>query len=163
MYVCLRSSNLSQLSQRPRLITEVSYNFPFPLKYSYTYIFPFVSVLAKGIYHCTCIWVYFKIFTYVCMWKYTLYNFIRIPFEFCFFKIYQFFKQTIPFSSSLIIDSFFITNCCTYHVSVYLICDVLRTQLYNHHTYDVSQRLNVLIILENFCLGNRETARKMGS
>ena len=115
MYVCLRSSNLSQLSQRPRLITEVSYNFPFPLKYSYTYIFPFVSVLAKGIYHCTCIWVYFKIFTYVCMWKYTLYNFIRIPFEFCFFKIYQFFKQTIPFSSSLIIDSFFITNCCTYH------------------------------------------------
>ena len=27
------------------------------------------------------------------------------------------------------------------HVCVTLICDVLFTQLYNHHTFDVSQRL----------------------
>ena len=107
MYVCLRSSNLSQLSQRPRSITEVSYNSPFPLKCFDLYIQFFFLRL--------CIWGHFNIFTYVCMWKYTLYNFIRIPFEFCFFKIYQFFQQTIPFSSSLIIDSFFITNCCTHH------------------------------------------------
>ena len=29
------------------------------------------------------------------------------------------------------------------HVCVTLICDVLLTQLYNHHTYDVSQRLYI--------------------
>ena len=143
MYVCLRSSNLSQLSQRPRLITEVSYNFPFPLKYSYTYIFPFVSVLAKGIYHCTCIWVYFKIFTYVCMWKYTLYNFIRIPFEFCFFKIYWFIKQTISFNTSLIIDSFFITNCCTYHSQKSTINDIAISGLSCIHRWSKVFQLQI--------------------
>ena len=49
------------------------------------------------------------------------------------------------YDKAILIENFYYVS--PIHVCVFLICDVLHTQLYNHHTYDVSQRLFQIVLI----------------